>query len=74
MRFDCNDIGDVMSEVDAYGTAVTVEPLEPTATAAAPLGRHVGYEPAAPRFTGPPSVKARARTAGDEHVHRPSGR
>jgi uncharacterized protein YbjQ (UPF0145 family) len=28
MRFDCNEIGDIMSEVVAYGTAVTVEPLE----------------------------------------------
>jgi uncharacterized protein YbjQ (UPF0145 family) len=28
MRFDCNEIGDIMSEVAAYGTAVTVEPLE----------------------------------------------
>ena len=26
MRFDCNEIGDVMSEIVAYGTAVTVEP------------------------------------------------
>lgn len=26
MRFDCNEIGDIMSEVVAYGTAVTVEP------------------------------------------------
>ena len=26
MRFDCNEIGDVMSEVAAYGTAVTVRP------------------------------------------------
>ncbi len=25
MRFDCNEIGGVMSEVAAYGTAVTVE-------------------------------------------------
>ena len=24
MRFDCNDLGNVMSEVAAYGTAVTV--------------------------------------------------
>lgn len=24
MRFDCNDIGSIMSEVAAYGTAVTV--------------------------------------------------
>lgn len=27
MRFDCNEIGEIMSEVAAYGTAVTVEPL-----------------------------------------------
>jgi uncharacterized protein YbjQ (UPF0145 family) len=27
MRFDCNEIGDIMSEIAAYGTAVTVEPL-----------------------------------------------
>jgi uncharacterized protein YbjQ (UPF0145 family) len=31
MRFDCNEIGEIMSEVTAYGTAVTVEPLEPSA-------------------------------------------
>jgi Putative heavy-metal-binding len=24
-RFDCNEIGDIMSEVVTYGTAVTVE-------------------------------------------------
>jgi uncharacterized protein YbjQ (UPF0145 family) len=29
MRFDCNEIGEIMSEVAAYGTAVTVEPLQP---------------------------------------------
>jgi uncharacterized protein YbjQ (UPF0145 family) len=29
MRFDCNEIGDIMSEVAAYGTAVTVEPVHP---------------------------------------------
>ena len=28
MRFDCNEIGGIMSEVAAYGTAVTVEPLQ----------------------------------------------
>ena len=37
MRFDCNEIGDIMSEVTAYGTAVTIEPIlatpEPTPTA-----------------------------------------
>jgi uncharacterized protein YbjQ (UPF0145 family) len=27
MRFDCNEIADVMSEVAAYGTAVTVRKL-----------------------------------------------
>jgi uncharacterized protein YbjQ (UPF0145 family) len=31
MRFDCNEIGGIMSEVVAYGTAVTVEPIEPEA-------------------------------------------
>jgi uncharacterized protein YbjQ (UPF0145 family) len=49
MRFDCNEIGDIMSEVAAYGTAVTVVPLEASAaetTSAA--GRHAnqaGYRP-----------------------------
>lgn len=33
MRFDCNEIGDIMSEIAAYGTAVTVEPI-PMQTAA----------------------------------------
>ena len=27
MRFDCNEIGDIMSEIAAYGTAVTAEPV-----------------------------------------------
>lgn len=27
MRFDCNEIGGIMSEIAAYGTAVTVEAL-----------------------------------------------
>jgi uncharacterized protein YbjQ (UPF0145 family) len=27
MRFDCNEIGGIMSEIAAYGTAVTVEQL-----------------------------------------------
>jgi uncharacterized protein YbjQ (UPF0145 family) len=29
MRFDCNEIGGIMSEVVAYGTAVTVQPDQP---------------------------------------------
>jgi Putative heavy-metal-binding len=29
MRFDCNEIGDIMSEVAAYGTAVTIEAIQP---------------------------------------------
>jgi uncharacterized protein YbjQ (UPF0145 family) len=29
MRFDCNEIGGVMSEIAAYGTAVTIEPVQP---------------------------------------------
>jgi uncharacterized protein YbjQ (UPF0145 family) len=28
MRFDCNEIGDIMSEVACYGTAVTAEPVD----------------------------------------------
>jgi uncharacterized protein YbjQ (UPF0145 family) len=32
MRFDCNEIGDIMSEVAAYGTAVTIELVQETAT------------------------------------------
>ena len=27
MRFDCNEIGGIMSEIAAYGTAVTVETI-----------------------------------------------
>lgn len=37
MRFDCNEIGDVMSEVVAYGTAVTVE-LEGSHVSTVPRG------------------------------------
>ena len=33
MRYDCNEIGDIMSEVAAYGTAVTVCPIAPVAMA-----------------------------------------
>lgn len=32
MRFDCNEIGDIMSEVAAYGTAVMAVLLETPAT------------------------------------------
>jgi uncharacterized protein YbjQ (UPF0145 family) len=32
MRFDCNEIGNIMSEVAAYGTAVSVESLDARAT------------------------------------------
>jgi uncharacterized protein YbjQ (UPF0145 family) len=32
MHFDCNEIGDIMSEVAAYGTTVTIEPAQETAT------------------------------------------
>jgi hypothetical protein len=34
MSFDCNEIGDIMSEVAAYGTAVTVVPVESNGTSA----------------------------------------
>ena len=33
MRFDCNEIGGIMSEIAAYGTAVTVEPADGSTTA-----------------------------------------
>jgi uncharacterized protein YbjQ (UPF0145 family) len=36
MRFDCNEIGGVMSEVAAYGTAVIVRPIAQTAPAPPP--------------------------------------
>ncbi len=40
MRFDCNEIGDIMSEVAAYGTAVTVVPTDaPTAGEGSAPGR-----------------------------------
>jgi uncharacterized protein YbjQ (UPF0145 family) len=35
MRFDCNEIGDIMSEVACYGTAVTAEPISAPETATA---------------------------------------
>jgi uncharacterized protein YbjQ (UPF0145 family) len=36
MRFDCSDFGDIMSEVVAYGTAVTVEPVIADETGVSP--------------------------------------
>ncbi len=39
MRFDCNEIGDIMSEIAAYGTAVTVEPLLQAEAGIAPEAR-----------------------------------
>jgi uncharacterized protein YbjQ (UPF0145 family) len=36
MRFDCNEIGGVMSEVAAYGTAVIVRPIAQAAPAPPP--------------------------------------
>jgi len=36
MRFDCNEIGDIMSEVAAYGTAVTVERAQAAVTGQLP--------------------------------------
>jgi uncharacterized protein YbjQ (UPF0145 family) len=36
MRFDCNEIADIMSEVVAYGTAVTVQP-DPASAGLAPV-------------------------------------
>jgi uncharacterized protein YbjQ (UPF0145 family) len=36
MRFDCNEIGGIMSEVAAYGTAVIVQPIARPAAPAPP--------------------------------------
>lgn len=36
MRFDCNEIGGIMSEVAAYGTAVIVQPVAAPAPAQQP--------------------------------------
>jgi uncharacterized protein YbjQ (UPF0145 family) len=48
MRFDCNEIGDVMSEVAAYGTAVTVRRLGvPTSSVSAAAGAVAGTVEAA---------------------------
>jgi uncharacterized protein YbjQ (UPF0145 family) len=35
-RFDCNEIGGIMSEIAAYGTAVTVVPLDGGSSAGSP--------------------------------------
>lgn len=42
MRFDCNEIGDVMSEVAAYGTAVTVRRLGSSSSVSAAAGAVAG--------------------------------
>jgi uncharacterized protein YbjQ (UPF0145 family) len=50
MRFDCNEIGDIMSEVAAYGTAVTVVPDQPGVSEVQEnpkLGRRSSLGPAA---------------------------
>jgi len=47
MRFDCNEISDIMSEVAAYGTAVTVQPLESQATPPTSAGTQIDYQPTA---------------------------
>jgi uncharacterized protein YbjQ (UPF0145 family) len=44
MRFDCNEIGDIMSEVAAFGTAVTVERSQAAAAASTPAGRQLPGE------------------------------
>jgi uncharacterized protein YbjQ (UPF0145 family) len=36
MRLDCNEIGDIMSEIAAYRTAVTVEPAQQAPASTAP--------------------------------------
>jgi uncharacterized protein YbjQ (UPF0145 family) len=51
MRSDCNEIGGVMSEIAAYGTAVTVEPAAGCASGrSAPAGGDA--RPVPPRPAG----------------------
>jgi uncharacterized protein YbjQ (UPF0145 family) len=42
MRFDCNEIGDIMSEVAAYGTAVTVRREGSSSSVSAAAGTVAG--------------------------------
>jgi len=53
MRFDCNEIGDIMSEVAAYGTAVTVERI---------LGTEDEIERGETRDAGPAQTKPTSTT------------
>lgn len=48
MRFDCNEIGDIMSEVVAYGTAVTVEPV---------IAAEAGISAGRPRWESPGNLQ-----------------
>jgi uncharacterized protein YbjQ (UPF0145 family) len=43
MRFDCNEIGDIMSEVAAYGTAVTVQRLTPADSGFSPTAAPIAH-------------------------------
>lgn len=45
MRFDCNEIGDIMSEIAAYGTAVTVEPIQAAPAVTSPHARQLHPDP-----------------------------
>jgi uncharacterized protein YbjQ (UPF0145 family) len=47
MRFDCNEIADMISEVAAYGTAVVIRPIGQQ-TAAAPAAAQQQAAPAQP--------------------------
>jgi uncharacterized protein YbjQ (UPF0145 family) len=56
MRFDTSEMGDVWTEICAYGTAVTIVPVSDEAKAQAAQGQQGGWQPAgqAPPQPGPP--------------------
>ena len=59
MRFDCNEIGDIMTEIAAYGTAVTVEPVPAAVAGVIPAHPHgVAQFDASERTAEPPEAAA----------------
>jgi len=62
MRFDCNEIADIMSEVAAYGTAVTVRRVLACATLRATCpGQRTTPESRSTRGDRPPCNRRRRR-------------
>jgi len=53
MRFDTSEMGDVWTEICAYGTAVTIVPVSDNAKAQAAQQAQQGWQPAGPPPGGP---------------------